>query len=54
MKDLKEYIPVVLFVVLNKVVPNFESTDEILKCGLLSESYCSVLFRLSFYNSIVY
>ena len=32
MKGLKQYFPVVLFVMLYKVVLTFESVDEILKC----------------------
>ena len=33
MKAIKQYFPVVLFVVLYKVVLTFESVDEILTCG---------------------
>ena len=32
MKATEQYFPVVLFIVLYKVVLNFQSVDEILKC----------------------
>ena len=32
MKAAEQYFSVVLFIVLYKVVPTFESVDEILKC----------------------
>ena len=38
MKAIEQYFPVVLFIVLYKVVPNFESVDEILRCDHLNES----------------
>ena len=31
MKATEQYFPVVLFIIANKVVPTFESVDEILK-----------------------
>ena len=42
-----QYFPVVLFIMLHKVVQNFESVDEILKCdhsneSALSSAYCAV------------
>ena len=41
------YFPVVLFIMLHKVVQNFESVNEILKCdhsneSALSNAYCAV------------
>ena len=39
MKATEQYVPVVLFIVLYKVVLTFESVDEILKCDHLDESY---------------
>ena len=39
MKASEQYFPVVLFVMLYKVVLDFESVDEILCCDHLNESY---------------
>ena len=39
MKAIKQYVPVVLFIVLYKVDLTFESVDEILKCDHSNESY---------------
>ena len=39
MKATEQYFPVVLFIMLYKVVPTFESVDEIVKCDRSSESY---------------
>jgi len=39
MKATEQYFPVVLFIMLHKVVPAFESVDEILKCDHSNESY---------------
>ena len=43
MKATKQYFPVVLFIMLYKVVPTFESVDEILKCDHSNESYWAML-----------
>ena len=43
MKASKQCFPVVLFIALYKVVPTFESVDEILKCDHSNESYRAVL-----------
>ena len=43
MKATEQYLPVVLFIMLNKMVPTFESVDEILKCDHSNESYWAVL-----------
>jgi len=40
MKATEQYFPVVLFIMLYKVVPTFESVDEILWCDQSNESYC--------------
>ena len=39
MKATKQYLPVILFIMLYKVVLTFESVDEILKCDHSNESY---------------
>jgi len=43
MKATEQCFPVVLFIMLYKVVLNFESVDEILKCDHSNESYWAVL-----------
>ena len=37
MKAIEQYFPVVLFIMLYKVFPTFESVDDILKCDHSSE-----------------
>ena len=44
MKVTEQYIPLVLFIMLYKVVLTFESVDEILKCDHSNESIPLVLF----------
>ena len=39
MKATEQYLTVVLFIMLYKVVLTFESVDEILKCDHSNESY---------------
>ena len=39
MEATEQYFPVVLFIMLYKVIPTFESEDEILKCYHSNESY---------------
>ena len=39
MKAIELYFPVVLFIMLYKVVLNFESVNEILRCDHSNESY---------------
>ena len=39
MKAIEQYVPVVLFIMLYKVVLTSESMDEILKCDHSNESY---------------
>ena len=43
MKANEQYFPVVLFIMLYKVVPTFESVYEIQKCDHSNESYWAVL-----------
>ena len=43
MNATEQYIPVVLFIMLSKVVLTLESVDEILKCDHSNESYGTVL-----------
>ena len=43
-KATEQYIPVVLFIILYKVVLTFESEDEILKCDHSNESYTEQYF----------
>ena len=43
MKATKQYFPAVLSIMLYKVVLDFESVDEILKCDHLNESYWAIL-----------
>ena len=42
MKATEQYVPVVLFIMLYKVVLTFKSVDEILKCDHSNESYCAI------------
>ena len=42
-KSIEQYLPVVLFLMLYKVVLTFKSVDEILKCDHSNESYQAVL-----------
>ena len=44
MKGAEQHFPVVLFIMLHKVVPTFESRDEILNCDHSNESYWVVQF----------
>ena len=43
MKALELNFPEVLFIVLYKVIPTFESVDKIFRCDHSNESYCAVL-----------
>ena len=38
MKAIEQYLPVVLFIMLYKVVQTFESVNEILRCDHLNKS----------------
>ena len=43
MNDTKQYVPVVLFITLYKVILTFESVDEILKCDHSNEQYWAAI-----------
>ena len=43
MKATEQYIPVVLFIMLYRVILTFESVDEIVKCDHLNESHWALL-----------
>ena len=43
MKAAEQYVPVVQFIMLYKMVQTFDSVDEILKCDHSNESYWPVL-----------
>ena len=43
MKATERYFPVVLFIMLYKVIPTFESADEILKCDHSIETFLGAL-----------
>ena len=43
MKATEQYIPMVLFIILYKMVLTFKSWDEILKCNQSNESYSAIL-----------
>ena len=49
MKATEQYFPVVLFIMLYKVDPTFESLDEILKCDHSDESHWAVLSCGTYY-----
>ena len=53
MKATEQYFPVVLFIMLYKVVPTFESVGEILKCDHSNEGYRVVLSCSTWYYFIV-
>ena len=52
MKATEQYFTVVLFIMLYKVVLNFHSVDEILKCGHSSESSRAVLSSGTVYYAV--
>jgi len=52
MKATEQYLPMVLFIMLYKMVLTFESVNEILKCDHLNESYCAVLSCGAVYYSV--
>ena len=52
MKATEQYFPVVLFIMLYKVVLNFESEDKNLKCDHSNESYRAVLSCGAVYNAV--
>ena len=52
MKATEQYFLVVLFIILCKVDPTFESVDEILKCDHSNESYWAVLSCGAVYHAV--
>ena len=52
MKATELYFPVVLFIMLYKVVLNFESVDEVLKCNHTNESHWAVLSYATVYYAV--
>ena len=52
MKATEQYVPVILFIMLYKMVLTFESVDEILWCDHSNESYCAVLSCGSVYYAV--
>ena len=52
MKATAQFFPVVLFIMLYKVVLNFDSVDEILNCDHSNESYWAVLSCGTVYNAV--
>ena len=52
MKATEQYVTVVLFIMLYKVVLTFESVDEILRCDHSNESYQAVLSRGTVYYAV--
>ena len=52
MKATKQYLPVLLFIVLYKVVLTFASVDEILKCDHSNESCWAVLSSGTVYYDV--
>ena len=52
MKAIKQYVPVVLFLMLYKVIVSSDFVDEILKCDHSNESYGAVLSSAAVYNAV--
>ena len=53
MKATEQYFPVVLFVMLYKVVPTFESVDEILKTCIIQMKAIRLCFAVVLFCLIV-
>ena len=53
MKDTKQYFPVVLFIILNKVIQTFHSVDRIRKCGHSNESYPAKVSCGTVYHNVL-
>ena len=53
MKAIKQYFPVVLFIMLYKVVLTFEPVDEILECNFLVQLYPWFKFYFPLFLGIV-
>ena len=54
MKAIKQYFPVVLFIMLHKGVLTFEFVDEILKCDFSNENYWAVLSCGAVYYTVLH
>ena len=55
-KATEQYFPVVLFIMLYKVVPTFETEDEILKCyhsNVASKQYFPVVLFIMLYRVVL-
>ena len=52
MKATEQYIPVILFIMLYKVVLTFNSVDQILKRDFWNESYWAVLSYDTIYFTV--
>ena len=52
MKDIWQYFPTFLFIMLYKVFLAFEPVGEILKCDHSNESYWAVLSYVSVYYAV--
>ena len=56
MKATEQYFPVVLFIMLYKLVPTFQSVDEILKCDhsmKATEQYVPVVLFIMVYELVL-
>ena len=52
MKTTEQYFPVVLLIMLHKVVLNFESVVQTLKCDHSNENHWAVLFGGAVYCAV--
>ena len=52
MKATAQYLPVVPFIILCKVVVTFGSVDEVAKCDHSNESYCAGLYSGTVYCAV--
>ena len=50
--DTKQYLPLVLFITLYKVILTFESVDEILQCDHSNERYWAVVLSILLYEVV--
>ena len=52
MKAIEQYVHVVMFIILCKVILTFKSVDETLVCDHSNQSYWAVLLCDSVYNAV--
>ena len=52
MKATEQYVPVILFIMLYKVVLTFESVDEILQCAHSNGQYFPVVLFITLYKVV--